>query len=143
MEKFKTWSTEGDKSVFVVGLCPGKQRKGNLTKRVWEGNRSGDFVKAIVANMKNLHMTNVFNYYVKGKLTKEMFDTGFEELKLEIQQYQPKKIICLGALPYKYVKSLLHPNVVQLKHPSYVLRFNAAKGAWLNNFLMEVESAQT
>lgn len=115
--------------IFVVGACPGKQREGCKTNIVWEGNRSGDYLFDLVKNKSNVFMTNVFNWYVVGKVNPQIIKDGKEELKQEIIKRNPIRVICLGNLAFQTVKSIMDEvenarPFLSLYHPSYILRFN-------------------
>lgn len=120
-----------DNPIFIVGLGPGKQRKNEKTQCVWEGNRSGDLLQEIIVGYSNLYLTNVVNYYVKGKFSEEILKDGLENLRKDIVKFDPKKIICLGAFAYKSVlkvKGNFDENkIVQYQHPSYIIRFNKSR----------------
>ncbi len=131
----------GKNPVFVIGLCPGRQRIKDRTFKVWEGNRSGDFVKQTLLKAENVYFTNLCNYYLEedldGEVDVKYFEQGFEDLKQAVEKYKPRKLVCLGkpvgAFAMKHFK-----NVKCLLHPSYVLRFNKDVEAYRNQLRREV-----
>jgi len=131
----------GKNPVFVVGLAPGRQRYHSRTLQVWEGNRSGDFVKETLADAKNVYFTNLCNYYLTADLNEKVdvkyFEEGFEDLKKAVEKYQPRKIVCLGQ-PVSEFAMKHFKNVVSLPHPSYILRFNKDVTAFKRKLRREV-----
>ena len=127
--------------VFIVGQCPGKQTKKRKTLKVWEGNRSGDLMQKIIKDFKNLYLTNAFNYYVKGKVTPEIIDTGESELVDAITTHKPKVIICFGDFAYKKVIDLTPIKAIKLVHPGYILRFNMDQSNYLKNCRKTISEA--
>ena len=115
-----------DHPVFIVGEKPGKQRAGQQTGVVWEGNRSGDFIMDITEQGSNMYLTNVCNYQDP---TPEQKKEGLKDLEADILKLKPNKAICLGvearvAMAQIATRHLIPINLVFLDHPSYVLRFN-------------------
>lgn len=116
--------------VFVVGQCPGKIYRKALVKNkdkkiVFYGNRTGDLVEEMIVGVDNLFLTNVLNYYVKGKITADQVKLGLQELKNDVKRLQPRKIVCLGKFAALHVHSFdFNVPVIELRHPSYVIRFN-------------------
>lgn len=130
MIKFSPIEIEITKNpIFIVGMYPGRQKP--LTKIVWQGNRSGNFLYDLMPNFSNVFITNITNYSIDGyEVTQDMIDDGMKELQADIDKHQPKKIICLGKFTSKHVRELkLDPNIVivDMNHPAYLLRFNDAK----------------
>lgn len=115
--------------VLIIGQNPGRQRKGEETNIVWEGNRSSDFLMYCLLDYSNIYLTNVCNYQ---EITRETLNEGIYDLKILIEYLQPTHIICLGKFAEKYFNliaakglSLEKPaSVHYFAHPSYVLRFN-------------------
>lgn len=66
-------------------------------------------------------------------MTHENVLEGIQELTNLIQEFQPRKIICLGNFAYRTVISLVATDriqdvdIVKLPHPSYIVRFNKDK----------------
>lgn len=130
MIKYKTRKI-GNGTVFLIGWCPGKQRKKDNNFEVFHGNRTGDFIEKMIADCKSVYLTNVFNYYV-DEITDEMYDQGLKELKEDILALKPYKCILLGRVASLRVRKLcsemnLKVSLTDLEHPSYVLRFNKDK----------------
>ncbi len=125
MKKFeKKRIRVSSKPIMIIGVKPGKQRMGERTYKVWEGNRSGDFINNIVKDLKNILLTNVCNY---KDPTPPKRTLGIYELISDIKINKPRKIICLGKHPFNIVKQYKLDEkfkTVKLLHPSYVLRFN-------------------
>lgn len=132
--KFKTKSIKlGKNPIFIVGLCPGKQRRGSKTHIVWEGNRSGDFINTTVQNKSNIYLTNLFNYSLETKITRKILETGLKELRKDIETMLPCKIVCLGVVSYSEIKKMnLGIPLFKLEHPSYILRFNKNREKYIN-----------
>ena len=119
----------GNGETFLVGMCPGHQRKKDATNIVWEGNKSGDLMQDIIKSFNNIYITNIFNYYTDSTISRELIDEGLNELKVDITNLKPKKIICFGNFAFKEVNNLQLKNVeiTKVVHPSYILRFNMDK----------------
>lgn len=130
--KFATISIDvKENPVFIVGINPGRQRKSQQTYRVWEGNRSGDLVMEAIDGYDNLFLTNVCNYQ-DAELNEEKYEEGLEDLLKNIIELKPKRIICLGAMPHLAVRILSPPcEVVKLMHPSFIVRFNKDRKAYI------------
>lgn len=108
--------------VLIVGQNPGRQRIGQQTGIVWEGNRSADLLKWVIGTKTNIYLTNVCNY---REMTPKNVEEGLYDLKVLIDDLQPKKIICLGGYAYLKVKKLGFDIPIQkLPHPSFITRFN-------------------
>jgi uracil-DNA glycosylase len=150
----------GKNPVFIVGMCPGKQRKNADTKIVWEGNRSGDFISEILKDRKNLYFTNGINFFVNGKIGKDKRQFGRDELYADMVKYDPSKVICLGDFAAKAVDACIaraeaqhkarikqdRPGlygvpVIKMTHPGYVLRFNKGKDEYAKELLEAVDRA--
>lgn len=120
--------------VFIVGQNPGRQRKDQQTHRVWEGNRSGDYLMDIIERfeLSNVFLTNACNYQ---QWTDEHLAEGIDDLELNIQKYQPRRIICLGKKASDAINFIMmrdnvliqHQDIIELPHPSFILRFNKDK----------------
>lgn len=145
MLEFKTRRIEiEDSPVFICGMCPGRQRKNDQNREVFHGNRTGDLVEQVIKGKKNIFLTNVFNYRIDGKITKDIIRIGVLELRNELLKQKPYKVIALGNFAYEHVLELikdtgLHLNIVKLQHPSYILRFNKPKDLYIKQFLEELE----
>lgn len=115
---------------LIVGQNPGRQRLGEESHVVWEGNRSSDFLMECLFEVPNTILTNVCLYQ---RMTHENVLEGIQELTNLIQEFQPRKIICLGNFAYRTVISLVATDriqdvdIVKLPHPSYIVRFNKDK----------------
>jgi uracil-DNA glycosylase len=122
--------------IFIVGMCPGKQRKKDKTNIAWEGNKSGDFLTKIIKDYKNLYLTNIFNTYSVDKIETETIEKGKKQLLNDINLLKPKKIICLGDFAFSTVMNfnLKDIHIIKLKHPSYILRFNGKQEEYINQF---------
>lgn len=139
-EKFEAKSLgELNKPVFIVGQCPGKQRKDEQTRVVWSGNRSGKFISEILQGKTNIYLTNILNYHVDGAISDELVVKGISELQHDIEKLNPRKIICLGNFAGDTIKNKLplkiYIPIVILNHPSYILRFNKDKNAYTRKLL--------
>jgi uracil-DNA glycosylase len=117
--------------IMIVGERPGKQRKKSKVDYVFHGNRTGDFIEKAISGHTNLILTNGINLYSKADITNDRLyqHKGQKELMKLINDYNPKKIICLGNFAelqiYKiYGAAKLPFELIKLAHPSYVLRFN-------------------
>lgn len=130
--KFATITINVTKNpVFLVGINPGRQRKSQQTHRVWEGNRSGDLIQEAIKGFDNLFLTNVTNYQ-DAELNDYRYGTGVTDLMKSIIKLQPRRIICLGVVPYLEVKKL-QPNceIIKLYHPSYIARFQRDRETYI------------
>ena len=120
--------------VFIIGISPGKQRKGNKNYIVWEGNRSGDFLFNSLKDINNLYFTNMSNYI---NPTAEELYSGIRELRLDIAFYKPRLVILLGnktlALCCTHIVPFHSINMCYFQHPSYILRFNKDKVKYINS----------
>jgi len=125
--KDKEWKL-GVGPVFLVGQNPGKQRKGEQTGRVWEGNRSSDLLLQACLGKENLYFTNICNHQeICDKLLQEKM-----ELRQKIIDYEPRLVICLGNFAYEHLTSLnLNVETIGIQHPSYIARFNKDKEAYV------------
>jgi uracil-DNA glycosylase family 4 len=131
--------------IMIVGMCPGRQRKGEQTHVVFEGNRTGDFIQSIIKDLDNVYMTNVFNFFIDEPPLMEVIETGKEVLRNDINQIKPSLILCLGNFAYKHTKSLFNPGEYQIKkitHPSYILRFNKDTETYKNKFLEMIQNGK-
>ncbi len=129
--KSYTHSKKDGKPIFIIGQCPGKQRKKDQTGLVFQGNRTGDLIQEVIKDFDNIHLTNIFNVIVP-KITPEVIQSGSEELLNEIKELNPSKVICLGKIAQSTVSKLVSENdlnlwIVNFQHPSYILRFNKNK----------------
>lgn len=115
--------------VFIVGQCPGRQRKHEQTHVVWEGNRSSDLLEEAVEGLGDLYFTNICNYQDP---TLEEVHEGMLDLERKIVKLNPRKIICLGEYAYSRVIQLPGmEDVVKLPHPSFIMRFHKNKQEWI------------
>lgn len=140
--KYKTKNTGITANpIFIVGMCPGKQRKKNQTRIVWEGNRSGDLMTRIIRGKKNLFLTNAFNYYVDGDVPENIIDEGKFDLLEDIYRYNPRKVLCFGEVARKTIKELdvVKCPIKLFKHPSYILRFNLDKEKYIKEVRGELD----
>lgn len=128
--KFKPrwWGKVGKNPVFIVGQNPGKQRIGSDIGVAWEGNRSSDLLKWVIAGQDNLYLTNVCNY---RDMTSDNVNECIYDLIDDINDMKPRKIICLGNYANQKVITLWANNhipndikIVKLPHPSFIARFN-------------------
>lgn len=113
--------------IMIVGICPGNQKRSYQTNEVFHGNRTGDFIENLIKDIPNIYLTNVFNYKRIKKLSKEEIEFGSKELKKEIKKIKPKKIICLGLISKEVINNIVDSTkikIINLRHPSYILRFN-------------------
>jgi len=118
--------------VFIVGLGPGLQRKGEKTHLAWEGNRSADLVQEAIKGLDNIYLTNVMNYYVKGEITAEIISKGVDKLRRDINKLKPSKIICMGDFAFNHIRIINPPGeVIKFKHPSYLIRFQKPKDPYI------------
>lgn len=126
-----------DHGVFIVGQCPGSQRSKDKNFKVFHGNRTGDFVEEVLQGKSNIYLTNAFNYYVwQEDDLKPYVETGYVELKADVDRLKPRKIVCLGTAAHKQVARLkLGIPVITIKHPSYILRFSGDKSDYKKKFL--------
>lgn len=114
---------ELDHPILIVGQNPGKQRKNEETSIVWEGNKSADLLKWVLAGRDNIYLTNICNY---REMTPEHIQEGLYDLGILIEQLQPRQIVCLGGISYNYVSKLFEwtdIDIVKLPHPSFIVRF--------------------
>ena len=136
LEKYKT-RLIGDKNpIFIIGMCPGRQRKRHKNFEVFHGNRTGDLIEKIVKD-KNVFLTNIINFRVKGRISKEDIEAGRQEFLNDIERLKPQKVICLGNFSYtavsKWLKSMSRQiDVIKITHPSYILRFNKDIDIYIN-----------
>lgn len=119
---------------FIVGQNPGHEKDFTHSGFAWERNRSAKFLAESIDDYINLFLTNVCPYI---DLTPVNISRGVEILVKDVQEYSPKKIICLGSVAYDNVMILkdthrINPNteIFRLDHPSYVLRFKKDKRKW-------------
>lgn len=108
--------------VFIVGQNPGRQRKGQESHIVWEGNRSSDFLTWCIEGLDNIYLTNVCNYQ---QMTDDLIKQGAVELRAKIDYLAPKRIITLGEFASFHVAEI-DPDVPisHFFHPSFIVRFN-------------------
>lgn len=112
--------------VLIVGQNPGRQRQGQQTGIVWEGNRSSDLLRWVLAGQSNYILTNVCNY---REITPERVLEGLEDIMQLIRIHRPRIIICLGGYAHVAMTNLdevdyFEIQVRKLPHPSFIARFN-------------------
>jgi len=151
LEYFKPreWNIENDFAViFIVGLYPGNIRKSCKEKLVFHGNKSGDFIEKILKNERDLYITNLCNIKITDEtsdtLKYRLLDIGRKILLNDIKDANPLKILCLGK-DVKHdvdiiIKKLnMNIPVIEIEHPSYILRFNKNKVKYKNKILHELK----
>lgn len=130
-----------DHPVLIVGQNPGRQRTGEKTHVVWEGNRSADLLEWVLKSQTNIYLTNICNYQ---DITSGRLEEGKYDLQVLVMQLEPSKIICLGQYSYDivsemYKQLLLWPvgitNIRKLPHPSWIARFNKDRLAYKKLFI--------
>ena len=129
---------DNDKTIFIIGHCPSKQRKKDSTRKVFEGNAVGDLIQEIIKDFENIHLTNIINEYVP-EITEELYIKGSEELLDEIKTLKPYKAICLGDIAKKHLTKLiknenLEKELITIHNPGYILRFNKDKEEYKTKF---------
>lgn len=112
--------------VLIIGQNPGRQRQGEQTNIVWEGNRSSDLLRWVLSGHTNYILTNVCNY---REITPDRVLEGLEDINALIRKYRPYKIICLGGYSHVAISNLddvdyYEIQVIKLPHPSWIARFN-------------------
>lgn len=123
----------GKHPVLIVGQNPGRQRKGEQTEVVWEGNRSSDLLLDVLKDQQNIYFTNVCNYQ---EMTPERISEGQYDLKVLIEQLEPRLIICLGAFAHLGVVALnTDVPVRKFLHPSFIARFNKDRNEYKRKIL--------
>lgn len=125
-------------SVMIVGQNPGKQRNGEQTGVVWEGNRSADFLLACLDGISGVFLTNACNY--QDPSAEDLLE-GSEDLRSAIEVWQPKRVICLGEIAYAAVDALeiVPPSQISVFfHPSFVVRFNKDKDGYKESLVAAV-----
>lgn len=127
--------------VFIVGQCPGRPKKSDISPKVWQGNRAGKVMQEIVKDFENLYLTNIMNYYVKGKIQKDQLETGISELVDDIEKFRPKSIVCFGDFAYKQIIDVTPINAFKVIHPSYVLRFKLNKEEYIKMCRQTIKEA--
>lgn len=143
MIKFKTRNINITKNpIFIIGQCPGNQRKADSNKQVFHANRTGDFIEKIIKNKKNIYLTNLFNYLIDGDITDEIIKKGLSELIKDIKKYKPRKLIVLGNIAFnainKSTSAYTTLPITSMRHPSFILRFNKDKRWYKTRLLKEI-----
>jgi hypothetical protein len=134
--KAKEIKLKSSGTVMVVGMSPGRQRHKEKTQVAWEGNQSADIMLSAIAGMENIYLTNAINFYKVGEITKEDIADGIENLKKEIFDQKPVKIIAVGGFARRCLKKVEDegkmklPMILEVKHPSFILRFKHDKQHW-------------
>lgn len=108
---------------LIVGEKPNTTRDGSTVSLV--GNRTGDFVAEAIEDRTNIILTNVVNILYSGKFDRTFgVADGVLELVQLIEDYKPRKIICLGGIAEEFVNSIVSdcPKIC-LRHPSWINRF--------------------
>lgn len=143
MKKFKPREVNivnKKKVIMIVGETPGKPKKNSTNEYAWMEMRSGNFLRELVKDQKNLILTNSYNYYCETKHERPRAQViGKLELMNLIMQYKPIKIIALGNFAYETLISLpTKLNIIKLYHPSYILRFSRGIDAYKIKLLKEL-----
>ena len=139
--------------IFFVGVAPGRQRKKEQTRKAWEGNKSSDLMNDATKHCKNAVYTNISNEYIptrKISIDDDAIIAGSKKLASLILHYKPHKILLFSTFTARAFKKHVQSNaqlsthientaIIELQHPSYVLRFNKDKTAWIK----EVQHAIT
>lgn len=129
--------------VLIVGMAPGMQREKEASLVAWEGNISADLMLDALKGVKNIVLTNAFNYFSFEKISAEDKALGVKELRECIMRYDPIKIICAGSAARRAVAALddgktIMPKIAHVKHPSFVLRFKKSKDHWKKSLRKEL-----
>jgi|SRR5205085_7637243 hypothetical protein len=124
---------------IIVGECPGRQRQRNANNQVFHGNRTGDFIEALIEGKSNIILTNANNF----PASQSTAQGAFELLSL-ILKYQPKKVILLGRKARLALDLVIDPTMRFFEtkcfdHPSYRLRFNRNVEEYRQELLKELE----
>jgi hypothetical protein len=134
------------KVTFVVGFCPGRQRKKDANNEVFHGNKTGDLVEKLIKGKENIYLTNVFNVYLKDeKITSDIVKEGVEELRDDVIKYKPVKVIALGTVAADTAEKISNEKgmhkfkIVKLKHPSFIMRFKKGVKEYEEKFKKELE----
>jgi uracil-DNA glycosylase family 4 len=136
--KERTKGKIGDNPVLIVGQNPGRQRRGEQTNIVWEGNRSSDLLQWVIAGQDNIYLTNVCNYQ---EMTPERIEEGVYDLSVLISTLKPRVIICLGAFAHLAVAQLeMKYPIRKFLHPSYIARFNKDRDEYKRKILEAIKS---
>jgi hypothetical protein len=118
---------------IIVGQNPGKTREGKYSPYVWDGDtRTSNLLREAVKGHGNLILTNICNYQ---KIDLDTRIEGWQDFIEMFNQYQPKKIICLGEYAFRDIEMLATTKrirasgnsgtaIYKLQHPSYIVRFN-------------------
>lgn len=126
--------------VIVVGQNPGRQRKGQETGVVWEGNRSADFLMDVIERyeLSNLYLTNICNYQ---DMTTDRLLEGVLDFIDTCVKLQPRKVVALGKIAYDTLSVGKPPLPVQyVPHPSFILRFNKDRQAYTRQLIDALQS---
>lgn len=109
--------------ILIVGEKPGNTR--NNIHYSLQGNRTGDFVDEAIDGRTNIILANIVNLQYRGDFDHKIgVADGIIDLIEIIEVYKPRKIICLGNIAAKYIKSIKSDiPVVELRHPSWINRF--------------------
>lgn len=132
-----------DRPVFIVGQCPGRQRKNDTVDYVFHGNRTGDFIEEIIDEIdspQRIFLTNVTNYQIDIKTERHLkfyIEKGLAELIGHAEHFKPRRIIALGDFAYNKIIDLTSLSyfipVRKLQHPSFILRFNKSRDMYKTN----------
>lgn len=144
LAKFKSMRVGvGKNPVFVVGQCPGRQRKKNETFNVWEGNRSGDLMQEIIKGLDNIFLTNIVNVWSDGEIAPGQIQDGLNELTRDVKDMEPVGIMCIGAFAKRHVEtSIKHKNIAFAKHPSYIIRFGKNREKYMSEVRAMIQGLQ-
>lgn len=123
-------------AVMIVGQNPGKQRPGEQSEIVWEGNKSADFLRDVISGFDNLILTNICNYQ---EVNHDRLQEGIKDIRHLVNEWHPKKIICLGVMAHEHISDMFYrekkstPVIIEAyPHPSYILRFNKDQKKYRN-----------
>jgi len=107
--------------IFFIGMNPGKTNIAE--KKAFYGNKTGHFIHNLLTKYKleNVYLTNVSDNEL---LNDSNIIIGSQKLYLDIIEYKPKIIVTFGKLAENIIKGNDYKNVINLPHPSYVIRFN-------------------
>ncbi len=131
-----------NKPVFIVGMWPGRQRYSLQSRRVWEGNRSADFIQEILEGQTNLYLTNITNFRV-AQMTDNLIKKGLKKLLTDIKELKPRRIICLSNFTYSTLRrEKVKTKLIRLPHPSFILRFNRSRELYRGMLLAAVEDEE-
>lgn len=131
--------------IFIVGMAPGHIRKSVTCHQAWIGNRSADLMQAAIKGYTNLYLTNITNHYTSDVMTESMIESGIVKLTEDIMKYKPVKIIAVGIFAKKHLYRLVKNKkyfgtIINVKHPSFILRFKHDRSNWIRQFRKALET---